>query len=205
MRVLAIDTATDTASAALAVNGAVVAERVLATGGAAARHVLGLVDEVLAEAGVTLADLGGIAVGTGPGSFTGIRIAMATAAALADGAALPLAGASTFRGLGHGAPSGAFGVIDARRREVFAAGDGLVGGSFDPASLAAILPSGSTLIGDGAVRYRELFTGAGHLVPDDPDVHHVRAGGIALAARFDGLPVEPTYLREPDAVPSVMP
>src|SRR5690349_3125088 len=121
MRVLALDTATDRATAAL-VDGDLTVERGHEAGGAAARDVLSLVDAVLHDAGLRLRDLDGVAVGVGPGSFTGLRIGIATAEALADGAGLPAAGVSTLQALLHHAPEGAVAVLDARRREVFAEG-----------------------------------------------------------------------------------
>ncbi len=202
MRLLALDTATDCATAALATDGVIVVERARAAPGAAAREVLALVDDVLAAGGVGIGDLDGIVVGTGPGSFTGIRIGMATATALADAASLPLAGVSTLTALCEAAPSAAVAVIDARRREVFAAGPDLAAAAYDPATLAATLRPGTTLVGDGAVRYRDIFAAAGHAIAaDDDPAHRVSAASHLRLARFDGAAAVPTYLREPDAVP----
>jgi tRNA threonylcarbamoyl adenosine modification protein YeaZ len=201
MRVLAIDTATNRAAAAVAVAGRVVAERTLDAPGEAARSVLGLVDEVLGEAGVALRDLDLIAVGTGPGSFTGIRIAVATAVALGDAVPVPVTGISTFAGLLHGGDRTAVAVIDARRGEVFARAAGVPDRAWAPADLARVLPPGATLVGDGALRYRPVFLEAGLVVPDDVARHGVSAGALALAAA-PGCDPAPTYLREPDAVAS---
>jgi tRNA threonylcarbamoyladenosine biosynthesis protein TsaB len=203
MRVLALDTATDRATAAV-VDGATVVERGHEARGAAARDVLALVDAALAEAGLGLRDLDGIAVGVGPGSFTGLRIGIATAEALADGAGLAVAGVSTLKALLHHAPDGAVAVLDARRREVFAEGPGVTAAAYDPAVLAARLPAGTTVVGDGAVRYRTTFADAGLSVPDDPAVHAVRADAHAALARFDGTRPVPLYLREPDATPAAV-
>ena len=82
------------------------------------------VDALLRQAGARTADLGGLAVGIGPGSFTGVRIGLATARGLALGLDLRVAGISTLDALAAGAP-GALPVVDARRREVFTLrGDG---------------------------------------------------------------------------------
>ena len=78
----------------------------------------------------------------------------------------------------HHAPAGAVAVIDARRREVFAEGPGVPAAAYDPAALAALLPPGTVVVGDGALRYRELLTDAGATVPDDETagpLHRVRA------------------------------
>jgi tRNA threonylcarbamoyladenosine biosynthesis protein TsaB len=203
MHVLAFDTATDRASAALVADG-VVLERGGDARGSAARDVLALVHGLLGEAGVRLADVGGIAVGTGPGSFTGLRIGIATGEALADGAGLPVAGVSTLHALLHHAPDGAVAVVDARRREVFAEGPGVAAAAYDPAALAALLSAGTMVVGDGALRYRELLEAAGAVVPGDEALHRVRADAHAVLARFDGTRPRPRYLRDPDATPAAV-
>jgi tRNA threonylcarbamoyladenosine biosynthesis protein TsaB len=203
MRVLSLDTATDCATAALGVDGLTVATAARSAPGSAAREVLALVDEVLTAGGVQIGDLDGIVVGTGPGSFTGLRIGIATATALADACGLPLTGVSTLAALCETAPAGSVAVIDARRREVFAAGPGVAAAAYDPAALAALLAPRTALVGDGAVRYRAVFETAGHPVAGDDDPAHLVAASAHLRlARFDGAAVVPTYLREPDAVPA---
>jgi len=134
----------------------------------------------------------GIVVGTGPGSFTSIRIALATARGLALALGVPVAGASTLSAFRGGMP-----VIDARRGEVFAEG-----GVRFPEELDV---AGKTLVGDGAVRYRALFELAGATVPPDDDAAH-RPDPFLLAAHAGPLgsveEVDPLYLREPDAKPA---
>jgi tRNA threonylcarbamoyladenosine biosynthesis protein TsaB len=200
MRVLALDTATDRATAAVVVGDRAI-ERGSEARGAAARDVLALVDAVLQDAGLALRDVDGIAVGVGPGSFTGLRIGIATAEALADGAGLPVAGVSTLRALLQHAPDGAVAVLDARRREVFAEGPEVAAAAYDPGELAARLPPRTLVVGDGALRYRDLFEEAGAVVPADAALHQVRADAHAALARFDGARPAPLYLREPDATP----
>ncbi len=130
--ILALETATTACSAALcAADGAVVAESVSLEGPAHAQRLLPGVHEVLAEAGATWADVDTVAVGLGPGAFTGLRIGIATARALAqaDGR-VRLAGVPTpaalALALANLAEAGVPGVrlvplIDGRRGEVFAA------------------------------------------------------------------------------------
>jgi tRNA threonylcarbamoyl adenosine modification protein YeaZ len=138
------------------------------------------------------ASLEAIVVGRGPGSFTSIRIGLAAARSLALALRVPVSGASTLE-----AYAGAMPVIDARRGEVFAPGPVVCRpGELDVA--------GRRLVGDGAVRYREVFEAGGAEVPPDDDPRHVpdplllleRAGAFGAAEL-----VEPMYVREPDARP----
>ena len=135
-------------------------------------------------------------LGTGPGSFTGIRIGLAAARGLGLALGVTAAGVSTLDALAAGAP-GATPVIDAKRREVFVPGPRAVA----PAELA--LEPGALYVGDGAVRYRELLEQGGAEVPPDDDERHLpRARFHAELARDFGPVelVEPLYVRVPDAV-----
>src|SRR5271169_2357906 len=89
MRILAIDSTTEACSAALLIGDAVFA-RSEEPGRGHSDRILAMVDEILAEAGIALGALDGIAAGIGPGSFTGVRISVAAAQGLAFGAALPV-------------------------------------------------------------------------------------------------------------------
>ncbi len=192
MLIAAFDTSTDVATSALVWDGEVLGEL-------ASRPVTVLedLDALLRRGGVRHSQLEAIVVGIGPGSFTGLRMGIATARALAFSLELPLAGVSTLDALAAGAP-GATPVIDARRREVFALVDG------NPVVTApAELPvePGGAFVGDGAVRYRETIEAAGGLVPPDGDEAHLpRARFHAALATDFGLPelVAPMYLRVPD-------
>lgn len=196
MRVLTIDTATAAASVGL-VDG----DRELAAPRAsamhAAQHVLKAVDAVLAEAGLAIGDMDGVAVGVGPGSFTGLRIGIATARGIAAGAGIPIAGAATLAALRHAAGDDAVAVVDARRGEVFAEGPGIELAAYAPDDLAGRLAEAALLVGDGATAYRSAF--AGCRIPDDASPLHVPAPR-SLATVADG-PAVPVYVREPDAIP----
>jgi tRNA threonylcarbamoyladenosine biosynthesis protein TsaB len=190
---LAFDTATSVATAALVRDGALLGERV-----SRPVAVLESVDELLREAGVGQADLSRLAVGTGPGSFTGLRLGLAAARGLAFALDLPVAGVSTLEAVAAGAP-GALPVIDAGRREVFTLVDG------EPAVCAPQeleLEPGQLCVGDGALRYRTVLEERGARVPPDDDERHLpRARFHAELARDFGPAdaVEPLYLRIPDA------
>jgi len=194
MLILAFDTATAVATSAIVRDGEVLGERA-----SAASRVLADADELLREACLDQSDLSHMTVGTGPGSFTGIRIGLAAARGLAFALQIPVAGVSTLEALAAGAP-GAVPVIDAKRREGFVLRDG------SPQVLAPAgleLPPGTVCVGDGALRYRETFEEKGLDVPPDGSPLHVpwARHHAALAQDFgDAEAVEPVYLRLPDAV-----
>src|SRR5213596_4397042 len=118
MLILAFDTATEIATSALVADGEVLGERA-----SRAQTLLEDVDALLRQGGAHPGDLDALAVGVGPGSFTGVRIGLAAARGLALSLDLPIAGVSTLEALAAGAP-GAVPVVDARRREVFVLQDG---------------------------------------------------------------------------------
>ncbi len=193
MLTLAFDTATDVATVALVRDDEVLGERA-----SRAVRVLKDAEELLQETGLDANDVDGIAVGTGPGSYTGLRMGLVTARTLAISLGVPVAGVSTLDALAAGSP-GAVPVIDGKRSEVFT----LVGG--EPRCLAAVdleVERGRTYVGDGAVRYRGQISERGGLVPPDEAPEHVPwARSHALLARDfgPGDAAEPIYLRAPDA------
>ena len=228
MIVLGLDTATTaTVAGVLDATGAVTEVRDDPAPGARSGHanrLLGAAEEALARAGVGWEELDRIAAGAGPGSFTGLRIGIATARALAQARGLPLVGVSSLEALALGATAGApaaagepplvLAVLDARRGEAFAAA--WRGGAL-AAPAAALSPEalvervralgGTPLaVGDGAVRFRGPLEAAGALVPPDEDgAHRLRAEQLcrlgAAGTPTDRDALLPDYLREPDAVP----
>lgn len=137
MNLLAIDTATESCSAALSVDGKIIERSELAP----RRHaelILPMIESLLAEASLSRRDLCGIAVGRGPGAFTGVRLAISVAQGLALGLDVPVVPVSSLAALALDAPDDAahrdnniLAVIDARMGEVYAgafrhSGDGLV-------------------------------------------------------------------------------
>jgi tRNA threonylcarbamoyladenosine biosynthesis protein TsaB len=193
MLTLAFDTSTGVATSALVRDGDVLGERA-----SRAVRVLADAEELLEQAGAEPRDLNQLVVGTGPGSFTGVRMGLAAARGLAFALDLRLAGVSTLDALAAGAP-GALPVIDAGRREVFTLVDG------NPAVAAPeelLLEPGAKCVGDGAVRYREVLAALGAKIPQrESELHLPRARfHVELAREFvDPETVEPLYLRLPDA------
>lgn len=190
MLTLAFDTATSAATSALVRDGEVLGERV-----SRAVRVLEDAAGLLRESGAEPAELTGIVVGIGPGSFTGMRMGIAAARGLSLALDVPVAGVSTLAALLEGAP-GAVPVIDAGRREVFTLLDG------EPAVCAPDRVPVGLCVGDGALRYRTVLEERGAEVPPDDDERHLPRARFhaALADHFGPADaVAPLYLRLPDA------
>jgi tRNA threonylcarbamoyladenosine biosynthesis protein TsaB len=192
MLILAFDTATDFATSALVDDGEVVGERV-----SRAATLLEDLGALLRQAGAHTREVDALAVGTGPGSFTGVRVGLATARGLALALDVPVAGVSTLDALAAGAP-GALPVVDARRGEVFVfQGEPRV---LAPEDLE--LPAGALCVGSGAVRFRAVLEAAGAEIPPDLDERHLPRARFHAQLAHDFGPaesVEPLYLRVPDA------
>jgi tRNA threonylcarbamoyladenosine biosynthesis protein TsaB len=189
---LAFDTATAVATSALVDGDEILGERV-----SRAQTLLEDVDALLRQAGAHPSDLGLLAVGLGPGSFTGVRIGLAVARGLALSLDVPGAGVSTLTALAAGAPD-AQPVIDAKRGEVFTVVKG------EPCVLTPqeVPLADAVYVGDGATRYRQLFEERGAVVPPDDDERHLPRARFHAALAGDAGPVdelEPLYLRVPDA------
>jgi tRNA threonylcarbamoyladenosine biosynthesis protein TsaB len=217
---LGIDTSTAGAGAAVLRAGGEAFEELpsperLALPPAHASELMPAVARVMERAGVDYADLDAVDVGVGPGSFTGLRIGLATARALAGAAGLELRPVSSLAALASGAPEPlALALIDARRGELFAAlhdGGSELWEPFAaaPAAIAGRVREsglGPLAVGDGSVRFREELEASGvRVAPARSRSHAVSALSVCrLAARVPGVPPEavlPRYLRAPDAKP----
>ena len=169
MKLLALETSTEACSAALLVDGGVAERYELAP----QRHnqlILPMVESLLAEAGMGLAQLDALAFGRGPGSFTGVRIAAGVAQGLALGADLPVAPVSTLAAMAQEAfaetPDGfAFPCIDARMGEVY-------WGVYRRGPQGLAEPAGAESVADAA--WVEF--------PEDARGHGIGSGWAAYAA-----------------------
>lgn len=201
MIVLALDTCLTACSAAVVADGAVRAARSEPMARGHQERIAGLVQEILAEAGVPPTALDRIGVTVGPGSFTGLRVGLAFAKGLGAALDRPVIGVGVLEALAFEIKPPAAAVIDARRDQVYLQVFTGAAAS-DPAALApdaaraaiAALGKGVTVVGPGAPLFNDL-AGA-HIAPREaPDPVAV----ARLAAARPVAPPRPLYLRAPDA------
>jgi tRNA threonylcarbamoyladenosine biosynthesis protein TsaB len=207
--ILALDASTPVTTVALARGNSreVLAEISITTRGAS-ETLLPAVHAALDLAGVDLGSVERVLAGVGPGTFTGIRIAAATARALSAGTGIPLSKNSTLNALA--APALSFSgdvlaVLDARRGQIFARRYSEVGPStgiycLRPEELP--VEGEPLVVGDGAVRYRGDLSTRGLIPTEDSPLHKVTAVGHIISADLTPVGPEelvPIYVREPDA------
>lgn len=210
---LALDTSGPTGHVAVARGADVLARARMERQGKHAGRMISTVDAVLEEGGVDLAELAGIVVGEGPGSFTGVRVAAATAKGLARGLDVPLWGLSSLAAgavgdLGAGGPGVRFILFDARADRVYAACYGVGSRGVETllpphaSDLRTVLggdvPAGALFAGDGAERHRRAIEGAGFGLLTSP-VGDPTADALIylLALHPDTPPVDSLELWEP--------
>ena len=212
---LAVETATAAPSVALWRGDALLGERAADPGRATAEALLPAVDALLADAGLALAAVAGFAVSLGPGSFTGLRIGVATVKGLAFGTGRPAVAVSTLAALAAHArgPGPVAAVLDARRGEVYAAGfaggavaDWLAEGVIAIGALAARLPAGCRVVGEGVPLCAEALHGADVELAPPPYPETTARHVAALAARawsrgetVAAADLAPRYLRRAEA------
>lgn len=208
---LALDTATPLTTVALIRDGAVVAERSHHDPRRHAELLTCFIEQVMVESGSPLSDVGTVAVGVGPGAFTGLRVGLMTARVLGMTLSIPVRGVMTLDALAFAADlSEPFAVVtDARRSEVFWAlydGDGTrtsgpsVG---SPSSVAAEVGSRPCL-GAGATPFADQFVDV-----REPALPAAGAMGLLASQRISAgealLPPDPLYLRRPDVAAATAP
>ncbi len=223
--VLAVESATSRLSVALLRGESLLAEGSPDVPGRHAERILPLVHAVLEEAGCCASDPDAFAVSIGPGSFTSLRVGLATVKGLAFGSGRPVVAVPTlealaFATLSSGSPLPRVPLIDARRGEAYAAVFDVENGElaarvpdglFSPAELAAVLPGSCLLVGEGAAIFGaelQALAGAGVELPAslEPDALAARAESVARLALLrlragdvaDSL-LAPRYVRRAEA------
>ena len=221
MIILAGDTSTSINTVAVCENGKTLAETVVECGKSHAERLVETIDWVLGEAGISLGDVDALAVSTGPGSFTGLRVGLATWKGLALGQGFPLAGVPTLAAMSRipGRNEGLLcPVLDARMGEVFAAAF-----RFDSGRREQVLPEcvapvevvaeklageSPTMFGDGVGVYedriRECIPSARFLprmlwAPRASAVAAEAADMLRAGYSVDAASVRPVYLRKSQA------
>lgn len=220
MKILACDTTTSVNTVALLEGQRVLAETYVDCGRRHAEGLLETVEWVLRETGLTLEAVNALAVSVGPGSFTGVRVGVATWKGLALARGLPLMGVPTLAAMTR---LGAFqnGVVcpmlDAKMGEVFGAAYVFEGGHrrrmredrVGPVeSLLEGLPPGTVFVGEGALLYRDRIVAGLEGAAFGPELHAFpRASAVGMearelyaqGARADASEVTPVYLRKSQA------
>lgn len=219
---LAIETSGALPSVALLRGATLVAERRSAPGRPGSEPLLPAIDALLRRAGCALGAVEAFAVAVGPGSFTGLRVGIATLKGLAFGSGAPVAAVGTLAALALRAPRGRdpiVAVLDARRDEVYAAGFSWQGNALEPAGLpeglygaaelAARLSLRCVLVGDGVAvcgaAAREALGRGLRVVPPPrgrPRAREVGLLGAEILRRGAGIDVAdlvPRYLRRAEA------
>ncbi|WP_243370695.1 tRNA (adenosine(37)-N6)-threonylcarbamoyltransferase complex dimerization subunit type 1 TsaB [Geotalea sp. SG265] len=220
MKLLTIDTSTSTCSVALTLDRRVAGEYLLQLDRTLTNRLLSCIDTLFRDAGMEVGDVDGFAVALGPGSFTGVRVGVATVKGLAMAAGKPVVGFSSLAMLAGNIPWSSFPVcplFDARKNEVYA---GIYRCSSLPEQLAAdcvlppaeflkTVPGPAVFVGEGAEKYRNLITtamGADALfAPWHVNQPRASAGALLAAELFAKgkiIPLaelNPTYIRPSEA------
>lgn len=222
MKLLAIDSATNACSAALWLGDGAGPRRYDEMQRGHAEALMPMVGEVMEEAGLDFSELDALAVTTGPGAFTGIRIGLAAARGFAVATGLPLVGVTTLEAVAAAQESGGDALLvalDSKRSDIYVqlfGADGMAQtppAAMMPEAVGAILPEGApvALAGDAAERVAQALADRipaprllkGPALPDAAVVARLAVGRLADAPPVAGeAPPAALYLRPPDAVPA---
>lgn len=221
MKILAVDTATQSCSVAVTSDGALCAELTTVRKQTHSKHLMELIHSVLEIAGFRVADVDGLAVTVGPGSFTGLRVGISTVKGFAYALDKPVVGVSSLKALAWQCAATSYLIcplIDARKGEVYCATyrfseDQLIqktgARAMTPEAVIAEIKTPCMFIGTGARLYRQSIDTAlgslAHFVPGDQNI--IRASSVAILSmsRFEANDTDetaglvPHYIRKSDA------
>lgn len=205
MLLLGLDTATPAVTVALHDGGQPLAQLVTVDAHRHAELLAPAISKVIADAGASRDDLTGIAVGVGPGPYTGLRVGLVTARVLGDALGIPVYGVCTLDVIAADVEcrGGFLVATDARRRELYWAEYDARGARL--AGPAVTAPAGipdrdRPTAGEGPLRYPTYFaSGVGPTYPAAATLCRVAAGALAGGGPAELLPPDPLYLRRPDA------
>ncbi len=225
MIVLGIETATTQVGCALGGHEGVLASFHAARGRRHAEVLTPAIAFICEQAEVELGEIGAVAVDIGPGLFTGLRVGVATAKAMAQALRLPVVGLSSLDLLAYQVRFTRrliAAVIDAKRGEVFSAlyrqvpggvvrvGPARVTRAVEVAADLEARDEEALLVGDGALRYADAFAGLSHVEPASHGTAHPSAGALVELAQprvqreefVQPWEIEPLYLRQADVDPA---
>lgn len=191
--VLAFDTSAAHCAAALLCGDRVVAQRAEDMGRGQAERLFPLLEELLAEGGVTWRGLTALGVGTGPGNFTGIRISVAAARGLALSLGLPAVGVSALEAAAFGLPEPVTAVVDARRERAYV--QRFPDGAPGLVALADFAPE-TAITGPGAALL------SARTLPQPVPIAEAIARIAAQRFATETRPPAPLYIRPADAAPA---
>ncbi len=201
--ILAFDTSAAHCAAALLCGNKVIASAFEPMDKGQAERLMPLLSQVLAQGGVTLQDLTALAVGTGPGNFTGVRIAVSAARGLALSLGIPAIGVTRFEALSHGQPRPLLVVEDARRGDVYTQAFAK-GAASDPQIIAlSDLPAQNTPQTGSAAGTAAHLNGP-VLLPLHPAAEAIARVAATRLSEPQPRPA-PFYLRSADAAPPADP
>ena len=221
MKILAVDTATKSCSVAVIDGDSLLAESTSVNDQTHSRHLLNIIDNVLGMAGLKISQLDGFAVSIGPGSFTGLRIGIASVKGLAFSLTKPVVGVSSLETLAFQCRQNPYlicPVLDARKQEVYFCRYRFTNGKLEkenqervasPAEAVRGIREPCLFVGNGAKLYQELIsTGLGELAHFAAEKQHtIRASAVARLSlpRFKRQEIDdvqllvPHYIRQSDA------
>ncbi len=222
MLILGIASSTDQVGCAIGGHEGVLASAHAARGRRHAEMLVPAIDFVRRQAGITLDEIGVVAVDLGPGLFTGLRVGVATAKAMAHALKVPMIGVASLDLLAFPVRHSSrlvLTAVDARRGELFYAfyrhvpggtqrvSDHRIGTTSDLASELLARGDECLLVGDGVQRYREDFSAMTEVELADPGLAYPSASSLVQLAHAQALREEfvnpwelrPLYLRRPDA------
>ena len=221
MKILAVDTSSRTYSVALANGVRILGEHTALLDDTHSRHLMDAIARVMEDAGENLSSIDLLAVISGPGSFTGLRIGISTVLGLSFSLSRPVAGVSALRALAAGVPEQerpVWAVIDAKRAQVYTACYRRISGRLErvtdecaisPQQWLDTIHEDCVMAGDGALLYKQIIQErlGGKVSFAAGDVQVIQASVVArmLHERFSGVapgvlpPLVPRYLRTSDA------
>jgi tRNA threonylcarbamoyladenosine biosynthesis protein TsaB len=221
MKILAVDTATKSCSAAVLYKDSLLAEMTLVSSQTHSIHLMEMIETVIANAGLTVSDLDGFAATRGPGSFTGLRIGISSLKGLAAASGKPLVGVSTLDALAYQFSWSSFLIcpfLDARKGEVYFSRCRFENGMLkqeieeqvsNPANAIEGIDEPCVFAGEGALTYKELILDkmgelARFALPAQNSIKALNVGLLAME-RFEKNDTEgvadfvPKYIRKSDA------